>query len=80
MAKQQLLKKNRGNNEVPDPTQGSQDVPGVDDLQVCIAHRAYELYEQGRCCHGHDLDHWLEAEREVLKVESEKEPESPHKM
>lgn len=31
-----------------------------------IACRAYELFlrEGGR--HGHDLDHWLEAERQIL--------------
>ena len=27
-----------------------------------IAGRAYELYEEGGMIHGHDLDHWLEAE------------------
>ena len=70
MAKQQLLKKNGGNNEVPDPTQGSQNLPGVYDLQACIGHRAYELFEQEGCCHGHDLEHWLQAEREVLGSES----------
>lgn len=72
MAKQPLLKKNRGNNEVPEPTQGSQDILGGDDLQACIAHRAYELYEQEGCCQGHDFDHWLQAERDVLGVVSEK--------
>ena len=66
MAKQQLLKKKGGNNEMPDLTQGSQNLPGVYDLQACIAHRAYELYEQEGGGHGHDLEHWLKAEREVL--------------
>ena len=31
-----------------------------------IAQRAYELYERRGCCHGCDLDDWLEAERLVL--------------
>ena len=70
MAKQQLLKKNGGNNKMLDPTQGSQNLPGVYDLQASIAHRAYELYEQEGGCHGHDLEHWLKAEREVLGRES----------
>jgi hypothetical protein len=30
-----------------------------------IARRAYELYEQGGFQQGHDLDHWLVAEREL---------------
>lgn len=72
MKKQQLFKKRPPDEEAPDPTQGSQETSKVDDLQVCIAHRAYELYEQEGCCHGHDFDHWLQAEREVLKVETEK--------
>ena len=70
MAKPQLLKKNGGKNEKSDLTQGSQNLPGVYDLQACIAQRAYELYEQEGGCHGRDLEHWLEAEREVLGFES----------
>ena len=41
----------------------------VDDEQVLrqrIAEKAYELYERGGCCHGRDLDDWLEAEQLVL--------------
>jgi hypothetical protein len=30
-----------------------------------IARRAYELYERGGYEQGHDLDHWLMAEREL---------------
>ena len=30
-----------------------------------IAHRAYELYKQHSGEHGHDLDDWLQAEREL---------------
>ncbi|MDP1948434.1 MAG: DUF2934 domain-containing protein [Nitrospirota bacterium] len=37
-----------------------------DDLQVLIAQRADELYAGRGCQDGHALDHWLEAEREVL--------------
>ncbi len=36
-----------------------------DDLHRWIAKRAYELFEEGGCMDGNDMDHWLEAEREV---------------
>jgi hypothetical protein len=42
---------------------------GADSLLVThenIAKRAYELYEQGHYQDGHDLTHWLEAEREIV--------------
>lgn len=65
--KNRLFKKERPNAGVPEAPQGGQEAPGVDDLQACIAQRAYELYEQAGCCHGHDLDHWLNAEQEILK-------------
>lgn len=32
-----------------------------------IAKRAYELYEQRGWQHGHASEHWLQAEREILK-------------
>ena len=30
-----------------------------------IQQRAYRLFEAGGCNHGHDLEHWLEAERQI---------------
>jgi hypothetical protein len=30
-----------------------------------IAHRAYDLYLARGCEHGHDVDDWVQAEREV---------------
>jgi hypothetical protein len=33
-----------------------------------IARRAYELYEQRDCEHGHDVDDWLQAERELRRT------------
>jgi hypothetical protein len=36
-------------------------------LQEKIAWRAYQLYEEGGCVNGNDRDHWLKAEREILK-------------
>ena len=40
------------------------------ELHERIARRAYELYEEGGCVTGDDIDHWLEAEREIrIEVE-----------
>jgi hypothetical protein len=33
--------------------------------QEAIAQRAYELYLECGCSGGHDLEHWLAAEREL---------------
>ena len=30
-----------------------------------VAERAYRLYEKRGCVHGHDVEDWLEAEREL---------------
>lgn len=38
----------------------------VQDIQVRIAARAYELYEQRGCLDGYHLHDWLTAEREIL--------------
>lgn len=41
-------------------------VEQFDDVpETAIARRAYELYEQRGCAHGHDIDDWLLAEREL---------------
>ena len=37
-----------------------------DDVQRRIARRAYELYESRGRDHGHALEDWLKAEREIL--------------
>jgi HSP20 family molecular chaperone IbpA len=34
--------------------------------QERIASRAYQLYEQNGCPHGADVEHWLQAESEIL--------------
>ncbi len=71
--KQQLLKKQKNHDvEEPGVTPVRQNPKEGDDLQACIALRAYELYKQEDCCHGHDFDHWLHAEREILGVVPEK--------
>ncbi|HEU4343855.1 MAG TPA: DUF2934 domain-containing protein [Candidatus Binatia bacterium] len=41
-----------------------------------IAEKAYALYQCRGCCHGRDLDDWLEAERLVLaEIELQSQPE-----
>ena len=46
----------------------TQSVSSPNDLQEKIAWRAYQLYEEGGWVNGHDMDHWLKAEREILKA------------
>jgi Protein of unknown function (DUF2934) len=41
--------------------------PTHEDIQV----RAYELYLDCGCDGGHDLQHWLEAERQLSEPEDE---------
>lgn len=45
----------------------TQSVSFPNDLQEMIAWRAYQLYEEGGCVNGNDMDNWLKAEREILK-------------
>ena len=49
--------------------------PAAEDPQVInrIQQRAYWLYEAGGFEHGHDLEHWLEAERQITGS-SERDP------
>jgi hypothetical protein len=35
-----------------------------------IRQRAYQLYEQRGCEHGHDVEDWLIAEREMARPEA----------
>jgi len=39
----------------------------VIELLDRVRRRAYELYEQGGKVDGHDLEHWLQAEAELLQ-------------
>ncbi len=48
----------------------------VQDIQVRIAARAHQLYEQRGCLDGYHLHDWLEAEREVLGHPVEKDKSS----
>jgi hypothetical protein len=44
------------------------------DLQHRIRRRAYELWEQGGCQHGRDVEHWLRAEHELSNGQSDDRP------
>jgi hypothetical protein len=38
------------------------------DPQELIRVRAYELFEQRGCEHGHDTEDWIQAEKEITTV------------
>src|SRR5271168_1152357 len=38
----------------------------IEDVYSKIARRAYELFESKGRAHGHDVEHWLEAENQIL--------------
>jgi Protein of unknown function (DUF2934) len=42
-----------------------------------VARRAYELFQARGCEPGHDLEHWLEAERELSRTSSSEAHEQP---
>ena len=50
-------------SNISDKTQNT-----VADPQESIRVRAYELFEQRGCEHGHDMEDWLQAEQEVTTV------------
>jgi DUF2934 family protein len=61
---------NPGNGSVdrPKPKRPQAQPNGATDSNVNsdeIARRAYEIYQSRGAQHGSDLDHWLEAEREL---------------
>ena len=43
--------------------------PTREEIEV----RAYELYRQCGCQHGHDLRHWLDAEQELETLAENRE-------
>jgi Protein of unknown function (DUF2934) len=42
-------------------------IPSREEIEV----RAYELYEACGCENGHDLEHWLEAERQLSELDEQ---------
>ncbi len=57
---------NSGSREIPVKEVNEFSVGDDELLRQRIAEKAHELYECRGCCHGHDLDDWIEAERLVL--------------
>jgi hypothetical protein len=45
--------------------------------EVQIRTRAYEIYEEHGCQPGHDIDHWLQAEYELMQLPIAKIAEMP---
>lgn len=39
----------------------------VEEMQLAVARRAYELFEARGCEHGHDWEDWFRAESELLR-------------
>jgi hypothetical protein len=56
-------------DRVSAPTQAEAQHRYYEDLGSRLADRAYELYVQRGQEHGHDLEDWLEAERQILPKE-----------
>jgi hypothetical protein len=46
----------------------SDSLPPRDPINEAIARRAYELFLARGAEHGHDLDDWLQAERELAEA------------
>jgi len=58
--------RNSGSSEIPVKEVSEFTVSDDKLLRQRIAEKAHELYECRGCCHGRDLEDWLEAERLVL--------------
>lgn len=57
---------NSGNREIPVKVVSEFSVSADELRHQRIAEKAHEIYECRGCCHGRDLDDWLEAERLIL--------------
>ncbi len=58
--------RNRGSREIPVKEVSEFSLGDDELLRQRIDEKAHEIYECRGCCHGRDLDDWLEAERLVL--------------
>jgi len=52
----------------------------MQQMQLAIARRAYELFEARRCEHGHDWEDWFRAESELLRPVSISTSESANQI
>jgi hypothetical protein len=58
--------RNSANREIPVKTVSEFSVDTDEMRHRRIAEKAHELYQCRGCCHGRDVDDWLEAERIIL--------------
>src|SRR5450759_5147932 len=73
--KEDVMKSKRASNQQqPEPPAALLILRNPEDLrremqevQLAIARRAYELFETRGCEHGHDWKDWLRAESELLR-------------
>ena len=54
------------NKPIPISPMEAQTTKSLDDLQVQIRLRAFEIYERRGRENGHDVEDWLQAESEVV--------------
>jgi HSP20 family molecular chaperone IbpA len=52
----------------------------MQQVQLAVSRRAYELFETRGCEHGHDLEDWLQAESELLQPVSVSMAESTDRI
>ena len=62
MAKNKLVKPNRTTR------QSGKQSPRRQPMEEDIRYRAYEIYVERGAQHGHDVDDWLQAERELTVI------------
>jgi len=55
----------RSESQQPAPSGSGGKGEGDPQMLINIQQRAYGLFEAGGREHGHDLEHWLEAERQI---------------
>jgi hypothetical protein len=61
-------KRRTDDNGIATPAESGSTLPpnrSTDTAHGDIASRAYDLYLARGCAHGHDVDDWLQAEREL---------------
>jgi hypothetical protein len=72
--------RNSESREIPVKEVSEFSVSDAKLLRQRIAEKAYELYECRGCCHGRDVEDWLEAERLVsaeIQLQTDKAAGNP---
>jgi hypothetical protein len=57
------MKKNAAKKSQPEATSSAHHQLA---FEQAVSQRAYQIWEDCGCPHGHDAAHWLQAERDVL--------------